>query len=267
MDGGSSFDSSLCSSARLVSSSPPESFASSHRLPLEAARAWSRSPRHYEAAVLTVSCESAARGDARTPPPAITPNTTAGASRVSNSSRDVWGENELPLAAPCTSAQPQRSSVRSGVVARLLVVSLLVLGGLVVPVMWAALLNPDYATATVKRHCRNICTSLQFAFIAQGLALSLSGALIAVCWVDDEARSPEPHKRLVLLSVAMVVGFAAVLAGLCLIVWNIMSSASHCHWTWRVYAALVPLELTISLTSAASTGIISVFTFYRKNSR
>ena len=261
--------------ARLASSSPPESFANSYRLPL-AARASSRSPRP---AVLIVSDEIPVE-DVPAPIAINTPLPDKSVSSRDPRAADVTGDCVL-VVSPVLARQNNRAG-RVGTL--VLAVSLLVLGGLVVPVSCVALLGQDEGAGTGppaqhlhgQRHarCYSIRTRLQFAVIGQGLVLSLTGVLLAGCWSRDTNLDQEynhkykVHKRLgsmsISVSVAMVVSFTVVLVSLCFIVWEIMSSSIYCTWSPSEYAMLSLLELVVALMSAVSTGVVAMLTFHRK---
>ena len=262
---GESCEGSLSSSARLASSSPPETFASSYRLPLAVARAWSRSPRHCEAAVLAVSDE--------TPPDDLrrsSPAANAAPSAVREvSSRDAARYNGNERREPvndgrCASSngtQCMKTVTRARIVI-LLSVCLLVLGGVVVPIVWATLLNRKLeAMLEHVKLCENIRTRLQIAFITQGLLLSLTGTLIAGYRIIKQ----KPSRHQTLLCVSMVFSYIGVLLCLSFIAWQVMCSALYCQWSSSVYTVLIPLELAVSLLSAVSTGTISVMVFSVKN--
>ena len=261
--------------ARLASSSPPESFANSYRLPL-AARASSRSPRP---AVLIISDEIPVQDVQRPAPVAIkTPLSVHSAS--SRDYRKPDGSNNIQHA-------PQRVISRRvcGRHRAITAVCLLIFGGLVIPVSWVALLDQDSGARTVhfsqhggQRHvqCRDIRTRLQFVLIGQGLVLSLTGVFLAGCWsgepnLDQDCNHKEPCKVLkqlssisTLVTVVMVLSFTAVLACLALYVWELMSSTIYCSWSPSEYAILGSLELAATLMSAVSTGAVSMLTVCRK---
>ena len=254
-EGSLSITNSVCS--RLVSSSPPESFANSYRLPLSAARASSRSPRP---AVLLVSDEVSVQ-DVQLPAPIAT-NTPLAVNPVSlREPKRADGERDDR---PVSSEGRQRTR---SVISLVLAVSLLVLGGVVVPVSWAALLHRTSGALGRSPHvgCYSIQTRLQFTFVTQGLLLSLSGILLVGCWAEDCASLDKTRQLPRWLSaVAVVLSYTAVLVSLCFIVWQILSGTVDCRWSPGVYAVLVSLELLVTLTSALSTGIVCVLTFSRK---
>ena len=262
--------------ARLASSSPPESFANSYRLPL-AARASSRSPRP---AVLIVSDEIPVE-DVQPPAP-IAINSPLPAKSVSSRDPRAADGGDSVRVSPVLARQDNRAD-RIGTL--VLAVSLLVLGGLVLPVSCVALLGQDEGAGTGspaqhlhgQRHtqkCYSIRTRLQFAIIGQGLVLSLTGVLLAGCWsrdanLDQEYnRKYKVHKRpgsmSLSVSVSVVVSFTVVLVSLCFIVWELMSSSIYCTWSPSEYAMLSLLELVVALMSAVSTGVVAMLTLHRK---
>ena len=270
---GALSSSSVC--ARLASSSPPESFANSYRLPL-AARASSRSPRP---AVLIVSDEIPVQ-DVQSPAPIAIKTPLSVHSASPRDYRKPDGSNNIHHVPQLVISRRRRRAVTL-----FLAVCLLVFGGLVIPVSWVALLDQDSGAGAVhptqhagQRHvqCHNIRTRLQFVLIGQGLVLSLTGVFLAGCWsgepnLDQGCNHKEPRKLLkqlssisTLVTVVLVLSFTAVLAGLAFYVWELMSSTIYCSWSPSEYAVLSSLELAATLMSAVSTGVVSMLTFCRE---
>lgn len=282
----SSLTNSYC--ARLTSSSPPESFAYSYRLPL-VARASSKSPRHCEPAVLTISDEVLVE-DIRPPSPIAVSTSlpqTFAPSLPGSGSEEVSDLSCCCGTSWCVVCSDRRHHHRRPSLTRicslLLGLSLLVFGGLIIPVSWFILLDVDSSSLEQQLHdddddgsanggdggqCRDSHARLQFAFIGQGLLLSLTGILLISCWTDDESTTSSSNTRqnpfnfLSLIAiVATVVSFGVLLGGLGFIVWQFVTDSVHCHWSPGVYALLVPLEGLAALISAVSTCIMTVLTF------
>ena len=278
----SSSTNSAC--ARLASSSPPESFANSYRLPLAAARASSRSPRP---AVLIVSDEIPAQ-DVQPPAPIAikTPLAVAHVSSRRDLRKPDGGQRKIHHAPQVGDIRSRHRAGRARATL-FLAFSLLVFGGLVIPVSWAALPDRDSGNGASssaplhvgrqQRHvrCHNIGTRLQFVLIGQGLVLSLTGVLLAGCWSADVNPVPDynqiEQRRVlstistpsILVTVGMVFGYTAILVGLGLFAWELMSSTIYCSWSPSQYAILSSLELAATLMSAVSTSVVSMLTLCR----
>ena len=262
--------------ARLVSTSPPD--ASRRLSPTPSARTDTsvpiRSPQPGPA-VLHVSEEIWV--DDMEPPPGI----EAGSSALA---RNSWHGPKSPSSA--TSSTFRRNERGSGTVdaersvqvvsaecrrncrsvcTTLIGVSLLVVGGLVVPGSWVALGRHLGSSAGCESECCRTGTQLNFVFIAQGLLLLLTGVLMS-CWnrmaarlyLDSMDSSTPKQVCSCLFSILTVSSYAGLLASLSFITWQLMSSSVYCDWPFYMYMVLALTEVLAVVLCAVALGVVCI---------
>lgn len=249
---------STSSSARLVSSSPPDTFPGvSHcQLPSPSTGNWSP-------AVLAVSEEYCVE-DVELPPELETT-----APLVRNTGQ------QSPFHLPSSNSQSHTSTAKDAtteeiephstvgncqrICTHVVAVILLVFGGILIPVSWVAL-RQDSKSST-RTECKSIATRLQWAIIGQGLLLSLTGLLL-LGWnrTMHHHRPFGLHQRrcICVFSALATLSYAVLSVSLSFVVWQLMSASIYCHWatSHAMFIDSALTELLAVLLSAVSIGIM-----------
>lgn len=230
------------SSARLVSSSPPDNFCdvrpcqmlspSAAVLPVSEEYCVVELPLELEASVPLVR-----NTGQQTPSPS---------SASQNAEHNANGTEEIA-----------RSSCRR-IYTLILAVFLLVFGGILIPVSLVTLRRESKSSA--RTECCIIATRLQWVLIGQGLLLSLTGVLL-LCWNrTTHQQSCGLHQRwcICVFSALVALNYAVLLVSLSFVTWQLMSSSIYCNWptTHPMYVASALTELLAVLLSVASIEIM-----------
>lgn len=239
------------SSARLVSSSPPDNFGDVRPCQL-------LSP---SAAVLPVSeefcvidaAELPLELEASLPLVRNAGQQTPSPSSASQSTEHNVNDTEEIARHPISS--------RRRIYTLILAVILLVFGGILIPVSWVTLRKAS--KSSVRTECYSIATRLQWVIIGQGLLLSLTGVLL-LCWNrtihHHSVQSCGLHQRwcICVFSALVSLSYAVLLVGLSFVTWQLMSSSIYCNWTTThsLYVVSALTELLAVLLSAASIEIM-----------
>lgn len=239
--------------ARLVSSSPPDNFSDDGPCQLPSPSAGTRNSSQCEPAVLLVSepeefcVELPLELEASVP---LVSNKGQLKPSLSSASQNTdGGEGERPI------------SSRRRSCTLILAVTLLLFGGILIPVSWVALRQDP--KSSVRTECSSIATRLQWAFVGQGLLLSQTGVLL-LCWNriihHHSVRSFGLYQRwcICVFSALATVSYAILLVSLSFVIWQMMSSTIYCNWstTHAVYVVCALTELLAVGLSVASIEIM-----------
>lgn len=259
--------------ARLVSSSPPESFTSSCQLPRPTSlSAASPSLQQYRngPAVLLVSEDEVYYVEDVKPPTVLETSVSC----IRENSPSVK-EDTSAIIRMCGSRHCRRTTLL------VLAVSLLVFGGLVIPITCLTILQHDRdaeksTPPRTQQHRISCCnfaeTRFQFSFIGQGLLLSIIGVLLItrtktvttdVCSDKESTNSAlrgqiQCSQPVVLCTMIVSTYYAIMLVNIGFNVWQILNITIYCNWSSYTYTVLISTELIASLLSAVSTAIISL---------